>query len=106
MPARKRDRYPPPGGSRSPHLGGSRGLRQQPAPVRLDDGRDAAVDAELPHRVAQVLLDRVAAEEEPRPDLAVRATLGGEPEDAELLARELRLRRPRPERRRSRPRID
>src|ERR687887_2800124 len=104
VPALWRVSIPPVGGSWS----ASRGLRQarrveQAAPIRLDDGRDAAVDAELAHRVRQVLLYRVAAEEEAAADLAVRAPLRGERQDPELLARK---RRPRLEHSRSGARVD
>src|ERR687887_32867 len=104
VPALWRVSIPPLGGSGS----ASRCLRQarrveQAAPIRLDDGRDAAVDAELAHRVREVLLHRVAAEEEAAADLAVRAPLRGEGQDFQLLARE---RRPRLEHGRSGARID
>src|SRR5437763_15376857 len=103
VPAGRRVSIPPPRGSRG--LRQARGI-EQPAPVGFHDGGDAALDAELAHRVAQVLLDRMAAEEEPRADLAVRAALRGEPEDFELLAGELRAGGSSPERRRSGPWID
>src|SRR5437763_15768734 len=103
VPAGRRVSIPPPRGSRG--LRQARGI-EQPAPVGFHDCGDAALDAELAHRVAQVLLDRVVAEEEARADLAVRAALRREPEDSELLAGELRPRRSRAGRRRSGPRVD
>src|ERR687888_1453228 len=100
VPALWRFSIPPLGGSGS----ASRGLRQarrveQAAPVRLDDGRDATVDAELAHRVREVLLHGVPAQEQAAGDLAVREALADEGEDPQLLARE---RDARPEHRRAR----
>src|SRR5205814_5154944 len=72
VPAGRRVSIPPPGGSRGLR---EAGRIEQAAPARLDDGRDAAVDAELAHRVRQVLLHRVAAEMEAAADLTVREPL-------------------------------
>ena len=53
--------------------------------AEVDNSLDPALDAELPHRVAQIFLDRVPAQIEPGPDLLVRVTLGSEPDHAQLL---------------------
>jgi hypothetical protein len=63
-------------------LGKQRGARLRRQHLRELGAR---ADAELGEDLAQVVLDRVLADEEPRADLAVRKTVAGKPRDLRLL---------------------
>src|SRR5512132_2296288 len=89
---RSRTRANEASGSLSRVLGGQALLRPGSFGKQLDQ-LGARVNAELPVRAAEVELDRLGAQEHPRPNLLVREPFHGRERDLELLRRQLLLRR-------------